>query len=195
MIKPPHRSVTRFFVPMIDVLTLLFCMFLLLPIFRENEILSQQEESAAKNQGDQDRELQRRQKELQDLYLEQQRAKAILADLESKKQDALQRNLYFQVIDVDPKTGKLYYYDPQALNLPPREINSKDMAQALILRHKKEAGERLLYYRFAWTYDPTVNMDYARPNREQRDTYRLWFQGVDFGGVLEPATKLKGGGP
>jgi hypothetical protein len=195
MIKPPHRSVTRFFVPMIDVLTLLFCMFLLMPIFRENETLSQQEDSAGKNLSEQDTELQRRQKALQDLYLEQERAKGMLADLESKKHDALQRNLYFQVIDVNPKTGKLYYYDPQALNLPPREISSKDSARELILRHKKEAGERLLYYRFSWTYDSTVNMDYARPNKEERDTYRLWFQGVDFGGVIEPAAKLKGGGP
>ena len=31
MIKRPHRSVTRFFIPMIDVLILLFCIFLLMP--------------------------------------------------------------------------------------------------------------------------------------------------------------------
>ena len=41
MIRLPRRSVTRFFIPMIDVLTLLFCMFLLMPIIRENESLSQ----------------------------------------------------------------------------------------------------------------------------------------------------------
>ena len=31
MIQLPKRSVTRFFIPMIDVLILLFCIFLLLP--------------------------------------------------------------------------------------------------------------------------------------------------------------------
>ena len=36
MITLPRRSVTRFFIPMIDVLTLLFCIFLLMP-FVEKE--------------------------------------------------------------------------------------------------------------------------------------------------------------
>jgi hypothetical protein len=31
MIRPPRRSVTRFFIPLIDVLILLFCVFLLMP--------------------------------------------------------------------------------------------------------------------------------------------------------------------
>jgi hypothetical protein len=35
MIKPPHRSVTRFFIPLIDVLTLLFCIFLVMPQTKE----------------------------------------------------------------------------------------------------------------------------------------------------------------
>ena len=30
MIKMPHRNVTRFFIPLIDVLILLFCIFLLM---------------------------------------------------------------------------------------------------------------------------------------------------------------------
>src|SRR6202011_3261808 len=32
MIELPRRSVTRFFIPLIDVMTLLFCIFLLMPI-------------------------------------------------------------------------------------------------------------------------------------------------------------------
>jgi len=32
MIRLPQRSVTRFFIPLIDVLTLLFCIFLLIPL-------------------------------------------------------------------------------------------------------------------------------------------------------------------
>src|SRR5436189_5202856 len=34
MIQFPRRSVTRFFVPLIDVLTLLFCIFLLMPMVK-----------------------------------------------------------------------------------------------------------------------------------------------------------------
>src|SRR5260370_26675474 len=34
MIEMPKRSVTRFFIPLIDVLTLLFCIFLLMPMVK-----------------------------------------------------------------------------------------------------------------------------------------------------------------
>src|SRR5258708_21061220 len=34
MIRPPRRSVTRFFIPMMEVLTLLFCIFLLMPFVK-----------------------------------------------------------------------------------------------------------------------------------------------------------------
>src|SRR5262249_3368700 len=34
MIQMPHRSVTRFFIPLIDVLFLMFSMFLLLPFMQ-----------------------------------------------------------------------------------------------------------------------------------------------------------------
>src|SRR5262249_43841786 len=34
MIQFPRRSVTRFFIPLIDVLTLLFCIFLLMPMIK-----------------------------------------------------------------------------------------------------------------------------------------------------------------
>ncbi|HMF11926.1 MAG TPA: hypothetical protein VKE94_06450, partial [Gemmataceae bacterium] len=34
MIKLPRRSVTRFFIPLIDVLLLLFCIFLLMPLVK-----------------------------------------------------------------------------------------------------------------------------------------------------------------
>ena len=34
MIQMPRRSVTRFFIPLIDVMTLLFCIFLLMPMIQ-----------------------------------------------------------------------------------------------------------------------------------------------------------------
>src|SRR5690349_9265321 len=40
MIQMPRRSVTRFFIPLIDVLTLLFCIFLLMPMVRPAEGVS-----------------------------------------------------------------------------------------------------------------------------------------------------------
>src|SRR4051812_43336313 len=38
MIAMPRRSVTRFFIPLIDVLLLLFCVFLLMPMVNEEEL-------------------------------------------------------------------------------------------------------------------------------------------------------------
>src|SRR5205807_6608680 len=37
MIKMPHRNVTRFFIPLIDVLILLFCIFLLMEFNSESK--------------------------------------------------------------------------------------------------------------------------------------------------------------
>ena len=37
MIRPPQRSITRFFIPLIDVLILLFCIFLLMPFVSNPE--------------------------------------------------------------------------------------------------------------------------------------------------------------
>ena len=84
MIRPPRRSVTRFFIPMIDVLTLLFCMFLLMPIIKENAALTQEESSGGPT-ADLKREIEARQKELRELYKEQLKAREGLAELEKKK--------------------------------------------------------------------------------------------------------------
>ena len=46
MIHMPHRSVTRYFVPLIDVLLLLFCIFLLMPLADETELDKSHEVSA-----------------------------------------------------------------------------------------------------------------------------------------------------
>ena len=47
MIEFPRRSVTRFFIPLIDVLTLLFCIFLLMPLVKA-KAEADEEESAAR---------------------------------------------------------------------------------------------------------------------------------------------------
>ena len=45
MIAMPKRSVTRFFIPLIDVLLLLFCIFLLMPLANEEDLKKSQESS------------------------------------------------------------------------------------------------------------------------------------------------------
>ena len=61
MIHMPHRSVTRFFIPLIDVLLLLFVIFLLMPIANLEE-LEEKSETVSRLGDDVDsleRELQR----------------------------------------------------------------------------------------------------------------------------------------
>jgi hypothetical protein len=68
MIQMPQRSVTRFFIPLIDVLTLLFCIYLLMPIVKPSEDGNGAEGSSdAKLSADERRELERLRREKQDL--------------------------------------------------------------------------------------------------------------------------------
>ena len=50
MIRMPQRSVTRFFIPLIDVMMLLFVIFLLMPIANEEEL--QKSQDSSKNLGE-----------------------------------------------------------------------------------------------------------------------------------------------
>ena len=55
MIQLPRRSVTRFFIPLIDVLTLLFCIFLMMPAVKKSD----EAEAAGPEDAAQEREAQR----------------------------------------------------------------------------------------------------------------------------------------
>src|SRR5579872_5741529 len=107
MIRLPQRSVTRFFIPLIDVLTLLFCIFLVMP-------LAQNPEDAEASAG--------QKRTLEDLRreLEQARARGSdvpakllkeIDDLRKEKARALQERLALRILQVDPVTGDLYYVE------------------------------------------------------------------------------------
>src|ERR1044072_847567 len=68
MIHMPHRSVTRFFIPLIDVLLLLFVIFLLMPIGEESKLESYMDKTSdLTGEGETVRsELERRTEELKD---------------------------------------------------------------------------------------------------------------------------------
>src|SRR5262249_4987005 len=104
MIQLPRRSVTRFFIPLIDVLTLLFCIFLLMPVVKNSEV-----GEAAGNarsgpppgtelSGLSPEEAARR-------LLEAQRD---LDRLRKERIETLQQRLAIQVLEIDPTNGKLF---------------------------------------------------------------------------------------
>jgi hypothetical protein len=184
MIRMPRRSVTRFFIPMIDVLTLLFCMFLLMPIIRENETFSQDSPGVAPGE-ELKKEIEKQQRELQEMYTDQQRALAVLAELAEKKRGLLSQIVLIRLLYVSPKDGSLYYFDPANLKRPALSIDNADVALALIARHKKEAGDRELLYIFQ---EPRGDSGEVAPfpTWSQENRYKEWFGSVNFDGCVKP---------
>ena len=172
MIEMPRRSVTRFFIPLIDVLTLLFCIFLLLPLAKapggqtaedlrrleeERQRLQQQLDAARRKGEELPREVQEQLERLR-----QQQAKA------------LQERLAVRVLEIDGRTGKLYYLDPERV-----EIRDEGDAHALVERDRRERGlgGRELYYLILYPRDRGSSY----PTRGQQAQYDRWFQGVAHG--------------
>jgi hypothetical protein len=184
MIQFPKRSVTRFFVPLIDVLTLLFCIFLLMPMVKPsseaagiNQLASLEVQLLATQE-----ELEKQRKEggaTEDLQKELKR-------LRDEKIKTLQQRLQVRVLEIDPATGKLYYNAPERL-----EIRSEADARELIEKDQRSQGSdrRELYYLVLFPRDPAS----PYPLRGQREQYDRWFAEVAHGWDIPGAAR--GGTP
>lgn len=169
MIRPPRRSVTRFFIPMIDVLTLLFCIFLLMPFVKstgEGGETGDLAETAPKSEpptGD-PKELA---KKIEQLQIEVERAR-------TERAEAIEK-LFVRTLEIGKDDGKLYFLTGSARE----EIRNKDDATLLIENHRKEARRqagRELYYLFLY---PRAQS--AFPTELQVTQYQKWFHGVPHG--------------
>src|SRR5690242_13267358 len=130
MIQMPRRSVTRFFIPLVDVMMLLFSLFLLVPFV---------EPSAGKSDPsltDRD-ELTRLRREVRQLRDEGKgRLKTLQEELDKLRQEkikVLKERLTVRVLEIDGATGKLYMNDPDRI-----EIRNQADATALIDRDRRE---------------------------------------------------------
>jgi hypothetical protein len=174
MIQLPRRSVTRFFIPLIDVLTLLFCIFLLLPLIKggapEPESGSSPSlsatppvappsvsESVLDDQASRDR-LRREREELE--------------QLRKAKIETLQNRLFIRVLEIDPDNGHLVYHEDNAR----WEIASEADMQKLIDRQRRAAGARELYYLLLYPRRVT-----GFPERRQVQQYERWLSDVAHG--------------
>jgi hypothetical protein len=163
VIRLPERAVTRFFIPLIDVLILLFCIFLLLPFV-----------SAQADQPTPDalrEEVQKAQAELQqardDLAIERRRTD----DLMKERADSAQRTVVW-VIDIDGATGKLTYTAPGA---PPGKVDKLESAQDardFILNTKKKTEGRAVKYLFLLPREGG-----AYPDEPMYRRLEEWFKG------------------
>lgn len=195
MIVMPRRSVTRFFIPLIDVLTLLFCIFLLMPLFREDDargpenIAAESSEDVTQDRAALEQELQRRTQELGRLrarykaQMDLDRVRAELEQLRKEKNQVLQDRLFVRVLEIDAKNGTLWYPDPKLPDKQGLKITDAETAQALIRRHRQQAAGRELYYVFLLPHADT-----GYPTERQFEEYKRWFAGVAWGvGNAEPA--------
>jgi hypothetical protein len=159
MIQLPRRSVTRFFIPLIDVLTLLFCIFLILP-------LAQSGDESLKEQ------LRAKELELERLQNEGGDTRALQEQLDRLRKQLRQADRFppTRVLEIDAK-GRLLYRDPEET-----EIRNLGDAQALVDRDRRELGVARgdLYYLILYPRDRKSE----HPLGRELDEYDVWFEGV-----------------
>jgi hypothetical protein len=165
VIKTPRRSVTRFFIPLIDVLILLFCIFLLMPFVSGPPTEAPDAKAPPKEVLPDDvRALQRELTEARDR----------LKRMEKATQTNLADRLSVRVLQIDRKDGTLYYFDPDR-----QEIRTAADALKLIGRQKTLASTAggVKDVLFMILFPPKSSY----PTDEQVKEIRRWFKDVPVG--------------
>lgn len=181
MIHMPRRSVTRFFIPLIDVLILLFCIFLLMEFNSETEVDKQMEavEDISAEFHRTRETLADRVKELhqfEELRPQLQELAAIKKELEQLKNanlKSVQERTYIRIIDIDGKDGTISFADDERKK-PIVRITDAKIAKKLIEDHTKEAAGKELYYYFRY---PRDGKRFPTTIGQEQD-YRAWFKNV-----------------
>ncbi len=167
MIDLPKRSVTRFFVPLIDVLILLFCMFLLLPF------VSRTEEGASEMNSPEDAAKLKK-------MLEDAQAKLKLRDeeirqlMEERSKIADRASVWVLEIDggeTEAGRGKLYFIGQDGPKPERREIKDQASANLFIARAKQKSGSKRPYFLIL---HPRTKSRF--PDEPQLKMYSAWFQ-------------------
>jgi hypothetical protein len=182
MIQLPRRSVTRFFIPLIDVLTLLFCIFLLMPMVAPADGTAGTPADLARLR-DLEREVERLRRQGSELTAKDRED---LERLRQKKIKALQQHLLIRVLEIDPTSGKLYVTDPERI-----EIRNQDDARDLVERDGRGrlADNRELYYLILYPRDRKS----PYPLRAQREEFERWFGDVAHGWDIPGTGPARGG--
>jgi biopolymer transport protein ExbD len=163
MIERPKRSVTRFFVPLIDVLILLFCIFLLMPFVSTTG----EAEPDPKAKKDKEPELP---KDVKELRVELEKTRREVERLKAERGNLAER-LSVKVLEIDPKDGRLYYLqDGQRVN-----VTTQAAADTLITLHKRASGTKDPFFLILY---PRTKSGY--PEQQQADDYARWFKDVQF---------------
>ncbi len=184
MIEMPRRSVTRFFIPLIDVLTLMFCIFLIMPMVKPSEDTGFGRAAREERIRQLEAELERAKKQGKSLSTSQEEE---LKKLREELARTLQQRLVIRVLQIDPQTGRLFYYDDNKKKV---FLDSRQTADALIDADRRSQGSNhemyylILYPRDANTIYPLV---------EDRERFDQWFGGVPHGYDVPGSGPARGG--
>jgi hypothetical protein len=166
MIELPTRSVTRFFVPLIDVLILLFCIFLLLPFVSRTD----GEQSNSNGEGG------ALPTDVTALQQRLQLAEAQIKRLMEERQ-TLADKLNVRVLEIDAADGRLFAFNRDGGDEPQRqEIANQAAAQLLIDRARQTAGGKNVFFLILYPRKLT-----GFPLQRQIDDYRRWFKDAPHG--------------
>jgi hypothetical protein len=169
VIKLPRRSVTRFFIPLIDVLILLFCIFLLMPFVSGPPAPETPPDPKVKAP---DKPLPTK---VEDLQKELTEARLLVARLQREHQARLTDRLAVRVLEIDPTDGTLFYYDPNRA-----EIRSDADALQLIQKQKAAASSggvvKDVFFLILFPRKPG-----GFPTEPQEEQIRRWFKDVPYG--------------
>ena len=174
MIRMPHRSVTRFFIPLIDVLILMFCIFLLMPFVKATGEGNEPGEGPKPAPTPEIRDVAELNKQLEQAKKDLAATRRDLERLEKEKANVL-RTLLIRPLEIDKDTGRLYYYDDSQRVEIRNETDARRLISAEQDRILKSGGGEL-YFLFQRPRDS------AYPLGKQRSEYERWFQGVAYGG-------------
>jgi len=164
MIVLPRRSITRFFVPLIDVLVLFFCVFLFMPMVTQGDNPNGPSTSFPNSS----------QSKSEPLLDE-------IARLRNKNTLDIQVQLSINVLEIDSKTGELLKRSAAREKIANRELAAKMIEEDLLSSNGKKIMYVILY----------PQEDNGFPTREQRENYQRWFSStlVTFQSVGKNSTQ------
>jgi hypothetical protein len=164
MLNAPRRSVTRFFIPLIDVLILLFAIFLLMPFVSGPTATEPVDTKIPPKTPLPENVI--------DLQRELEEARDRIARMEKAAQSRITDRLVVRVLQIDRKDGTLYYYDPDR-----QEIRTEKDALKLIDRQRTLAassgGVKDIYFLILYPEGAT-----GFPTKQQEDEIHNWFRDV-----------------
>jgi hypothetical protein len=168
MIERPRRSVTRFFIPLIDVLILLFCIFLLMPFMSQPGNAESAERKKVESET-KDLSPAEMRKMITDLRFDLERARKDVERLKNEQRDPTER-LSVAVLEIDPKTGLLFYFREGDRKPVPDQRTALDV----IDDHKRRSGiGREPFFIILLPRELT-----GYPSKRQLDEYATWFKSV-----------------